>query len=190
GPALAGSGTLPMNLPKVAAPRPRTLKDVEDEETWPMTLREAVYVALDNSEIVRVISPCPKPPTANCFAPVEPTDGYSGPIVISRLNPEVDDWRFKTEVLALVRSVEQQYWNLAQAHTWLWAADRDVSLTREILEREETELAVGRGTFADVAEVKQRLEQFQLDRVTRTSGVITTEPQLRPVLGPPSAPTP
>ncbi len=46
---------------------------------------------------------------------------------------------------------------------------------------------VGRGTVADVAEAAQRLEQFNLDLVTRTSDVITTERQLRNILGLPPA---
>src|SRR5262249_14007557 len=109
------------------------------------------------------------------------------PIVISRLNPDVDPWRFKTEALAKVRSVEQQYWNLAQAHAWFRATDRAAALSREVLEREEAGLAVGRGTFADVAEAAQRLEQFLLDRVTRNSDVNTTEVGLRRLLGLPPA---
>jgi hypothetical protein len=174
---------LPSNLPKVAAPRPQTLKEEEDQETWPMTLRQAICTALDNGEFARVISRCPKPPTANCFAPSEDTDSYAGAIVISRLNPAVDPWRFKTEALAKVRSVEQQYWNLAQAHASLWAVDRAVSLAREVLDREEAELTAGRGTVADVAEASQRLEQFILDQVTRNSDVHTTEVALHQLLG-------
>ena len=41
--------------------------------------------------------------------------------------------------------------------------------------------------MADVAEAQQRLEQFRLDLVTRTSDVITTERQLRNILGLPPA---
>jgi outer membrane protein TolC len=109
------------------------------------------------------------------------------PIVISRLNADAAVWRFKAEVMASVRSVEQQYWNLAQSHVQLWASDRAVSLAQEILNRENAELVVGRGTVADVAEAAQRLEQFNLDLVTRTSDVITTERQLRNILGLPPA---
>jgi outer membrane protein TolC len=86
-----------------------------------------------------------------------------------------------------VRSIEQQYWNLAQAHVQLWAADRAATLAEEVLNREQAELTVGRGTVADVAEARQRLEQFRLDLVTRTSDVITTERQLRNLLGLPPA---
>ncbi len=109
------------------------------------------------------------------------------PIVIARLNADAAVWRFKAEVMAEVRSIEQQYWNLAQSHVQLWSADRAVSLAEEILNRERAELMVGRGTIADVAEAEQRLEQFNLDLVTRTSDVITTERQLRNLLGLPPA---
>jgi outer membrane protein TolC len=109
------------------------------------------------------------------------------PIVISRLNADASVWRFQAEVMAQLRSIEQQYWNLAQSHVQLWSSDRAVSTAEEILKREEAELKVGRGTHADVAEAKQRLEQFQLDLVTRTSDVITTERQLRNILGLPPA---
>jgi len=109
------------------------------------------------------------------------------PIVISRLNADAAVWRFKAEVMAHVRSVEQQYWSLSQSHVQLWSSDRAVSLADEILKREQAELVVGRGTIADVAEAAQRLEQFNLDLVTRTSDVITTERQLRNILGLPPA---
>ena len=45
------------------------------------------------------------------------------PIVIARLNADVAVWRFKAEVQAHVRSVEQQYWALAQAQVQHWASE-------------------------------------------------------------------
>ena len=109
------------------------------------------------------------------------------PIVIARLNADAAVWRFKAEVMAHVRSIEQQYWSLAQQHVQLWSSEKAVELAREILKREQAELRVGRGTVADVAEAQQRLEQFNLDLVTKTSDVITTERQLRNILGLPPA---
>ena len=109
------------------------------------------------------------------------------PIVVARLNADAAVWRFKAEVMAHVRSIEQQYWNLAQQHVQLWSAEKAVELAREIVNREQAELVVGKGTIADVAEAQQRLEQFNLDLVTRTSDVITTERQLRNILGLPPA---
>jgi outer membrane protein TolC len=109
------------------------------------------------------------------------------PIVVARLNADAAVWRFKAEVMASVRSIEQQYWSLAQQHVQLWSAEKAVELAREIVNREQAELVVGKGTVADVAEAQQRLEQFNLDLVTRTSDVITTERQLRNILGLPPA---
>ncbi len=109
------------------------------------------------------------------------------PIVIARLSADAAVWRFKAEVMASVRSIEQQYWSLSQQQVQLWSSETAVSLGEEILKREQSELEVGRGTRADVAEAQQRLEQFRLDFVTRTSDVITTERQLRNILGLPPA---
>jgi outer membrane protein TolC len=109
------------------------------------------------------------------------------PIVIARLNADAAVWRFKAEVMAHVRSIEQQYWSLAQQHVQLWSSEKAVELAREIVNREQAELVVGKGTVADVAEAQQRLEQFNLDLVTKTSDVITTERQLRNILGLPPA---
>ncbi len=89
--------------------------------------------------------------------------------------------------MAHVRSIEQQYWALSQQQVQLWSRETAVELGEEILSRERAELEVGRGTTADVAEAQQQLEQFQLDLVTATSDVITTERQLRNILGLPPA---
>ncbi len=183
----------PMAMPKVAPPR--TLSSPGPRETWPMTLSEAFRIALDNSEIVRVIA---SDRQARPVGGAEPTALKTGtsprkeeanrpPIVIARSCADTDAWRFRSEVMAEVRSVEQQYWNLAQAHVQLWCAERAVSLAREVLNREEAKLLPGHGTIADVAEAAQRVEQFELDLVTRTSDVITTERQLRNLLGLPPA---
>jgi outer membrane protein TolC len=109
------------------------------------------------------------------------------PIIIARLNADASVWAFKAEIMAEVRSIEQQYWSLAQQHVQLWSSEKAVELAEEILKREQSELEVGRGTVADVAEAQQRLEQFRLDLVTKTSDVITTERQLRNLLGLPPA---
>src|SRR5262249_53556832 len=109
------------------------------------------------------------------------------PIVVARLTADGAIWRFKAAAMAPARSVRQQYWSLAQQHVQLWSAEKAVELAREIVNREQAELVVGKGTIADVAEAQQRLEQFNLDLVTRTSDVITTERQLRNILGLPPA---
>lgn len=119
--------------------------------------------------------------------PLVGLEANRAPIVIARINADAAVWRFKADIMAEVRSIEQQYWTLAQQHVQLWSAEKAVELAREIVNREQAELVVGKGTVADVAEAQQRLEQFNLDLVTRTSDVITTERQLRNILGLPPA---
>ena len=157
-----------------------------------MTLREAIGIGLANSEIARVIAlGAMGVGGAASTGAEEAKRAYSNgkPIVIAGLDADASSWRFRAEVMAEVRSVEQQYWNLSQAHAQLWAADRAVGMAKEVLEREQAELTLGRGTRADVAEAQQRLEQFNLDLVMRTSDVITTERQLRKSIGLPPADT-
>ena len=182
-----------MPLPKVT--KPRAIQDPEAGEAWPMTLQTAIQIGLDNSEVVRVIAfgaqgiPIGgfEPTPLNAGSAVPTSDGKPAPIVIARLNADADPFRFKAEVMAPCRSVEQQYWALAQAHVQAWAADNAVNLSKEIFKKEQADLHMCRGSVADVAEAAQRLEQFELDLVTRKSDVITSERQLRNILGLPPA---
>ena len=108
-------------------------------------------------------------------------------IVIARINADASVWNFKAAVMAHVRSIEQQYWALSQSQIQLWSREAAVRLGEEILRRERAEFEAGRGTAADLAEAQQNLERFQLAFITATSDVITTERQLRNILGLPPA---
>jgi RNA polymerase sigma factor (sigma-70 family) len=176
-------------------PTPTTVNATEAGEKWPMTLSNAFRIAMDNCEGARVIAFNADGIPIGGFEPkpggVAAKDrvSRSPSLVIGRLDAGASPWSFKSLVMARLRSVEQQYWNLAQSHVQLWASEQAVSLAEEILKREEAELQVGRGTVADVAEIAQRLEQFNLDLVTRTSDLITTERGFRNLLGLPAADT-
>ena len=85
------------------------------------------------------------------------------------------------------QAAEHQYWNLAHAHAVVRSSDQATRTAQKILNREQAELSAGRGTVADVAEAAQRLEQLNLDLVTRISDEITTERLLRKTLGLPLA---
>jgi hypothetical protein len=101
-----------------------------------MTLQTAILIGLDNSEIVRVISfgvqgiphGSIEPIAQKAGATTQASDGGPAPIVIARLNADASLYRFKTEVMAHLRSIEQQYWALASAQVQLRAADQVVSL--------------------------------------------------------------
>jgi RNA polymerase sigma factor (sigma-70 family) len=143
----------------------------ESDEIWSLTLRQAIAIGLDNSRTVRLLS-------------------FGRPGTLLRVAPRdavTDAGRFKSAIMEEVRSIEQQYWNLLQAHTQLWAADRAVSIVQDIVKKEQTELTAGRVVVADVAEAVQRLVQANLDVTTRTSDVITTERRLRELIGLPAA---
>ncbi len=146
----------------------------EVDTPWSLSLREAVRIGLDNAETIRLIS---------LNANAEAGDAFE----IAPRTSDVDAHRFKAEVMAHVRSIEQQYWSLAQQHVQLWSVKRAVEVAEETVKRELSDLNIGHGTAADVAESQQRLEQFKLDVVTKTSDVITTERQLRNILGLPPA---
>jgi hypothetical protein len=171
-------------------------------EIWALSLADATRIGLENSEVVRVLSlgaqgtpvggfegeapnvPCPaRHKRGRASASPHDLAAHQRPIVIARLNADASLGQFKAEVMALVRSIEQQYWNLAQQHVQLFASEKAVDLAEEILKREQSDLEVGRGTVADVAEAQQRLEQFRLDVVAKTSDVLTTERQFRNILG-------
>jgi outer membrane protein TolC len=109
------------------------------------------------------------------------------PIVIARLNADVAVWRFKAEVMAMVRSIEQQYWALAQQQVRLWASETAVELGEQILRREQTKYETGTGSLPNLAEAQEQLERFRLQFVSDTADVITTERQLRNILGLPPA---
>ncbi|MDB5349759.1 MAG: outer membrane protein [Planctomycetota bacterium] len=124
----------------------------------------------------------------NAFNP-NPTpaglEANRAPIVVQRLQTDVSVWRFKAEVMAGIRSVEQQYWALSQAQVQYWASETAVDLGEQILRREEAKYLVGNGALPNVAEAAEQLERFRLDFVDKTANLITTERQLRNILGMP-----
>ena len=109
------------------------------------------------------------------------------PIVIARHQADFTVWQVKSQVMEMVRSIEQQYWAVAQAQTEYWAAETAVGFGEEIVRREEAKVQVGRSALPNLAEAQQNLERFKLDFIARTSNLITVERQLRNLLGLPPA---
>jgi hypothetical protein len=157
-----------------------------------MTIGEAVRIGMYNPEAVRVLPTGASGVPVGRFEPAGPKGGPTGTIgeasrTISLVSPDADLPRFTSEVMAHVRSIEQQYWNLSQQYVQLWAVEKAVGISQAVLDREEARRKTGEGNAADVAEASQRLEQLRLDLVSRTSDVITAERQLRHLLGLPPA---
>jgi RNA polymerase sigma factor (sigma-70 family) len=150
-------------------PNSHALKEPGDD--WALTLPEAIRIGVENADGIRVIS-----------------IGENGtPSKIAPRSRGVDVEQFKAEAMAHVRSIEQQYWNLAQANVQFRAAETAVTTAEGFVTRLTAEQKVGLATLADLDEASQRLEQFKLDLVTRSSDVNTTERQLRNILGLPPA---
>jgi outer membrane protein TolC len=111
------------------------------------------------------------------------------PIIIARLGADQAVWRFKAEVMAMVRSIEQQYWVLSHKYVALWSAQTAFDLSEDLLEDVKANQAVGsrRGSRRDLADAQWQVEQARLNLVTATSDLLYTERQLRNILGLPPA---
>lgn len=180
-------------VPKVA--RPQTSAP-ESREAWTLSLRDAIRIGLDNSEAIRVIRiraqsipvsdegpTTPDNVTIRFAVPADP----NGDLVIAPVNRDASAWNFQAAVMAHVRSIEQQYWALWEQQVTLGAREAAVKLAEEALRRERDEMEVGHGVAADIAEAEEQLEKFKLGLVSAVSDRITTERQLRNLLGLPPA---
>jgi len=171
-------------VPTVGKPGETPVSEVRD--LWGLSLPEAIRISLDNSEVVRLIR-CSGPAQICKGQPPDEWDGTT-PLIIGRVQTDANLWRLKAEVMVHIRSVEQQYWSLAQQYTQREASEKAVALAQELLKIEEADLTLSRGgNSAAVAECRERLEQFRLDLVTKTCDVNTTERQLRNIMGLPAS---
>lgn len=162
----------PASPPK--PPRTSPIPEGLDNEVWQLTLRDAIRIGLEASEGVGLVKPADGR---------GPDNGYE----IVPLTADLDQYQFKSHIMAYVRSITQRYSDLGQQYSQLWAAEKAVELTEEALNRAESLLKLGSGTVADVAEARQRLEQFKLDLVTKTSDLMASQQSLRGLLSVPHA---
>ena len=128
--------------------------EVLGDEAWSLSLRDAVRIGLDRLRD----RPCPvaarRSPARVRADPAEKDSAdrlRDGQLVIHPVSADANAQRFKAEVMALVRSIEQQYWSLSQQYVQLWAAEKVVELADEVVKSEEAKRKAGRGTTADVA---------------------------------------
>ena len=178
--SLVGADGQPPGKPQLpcVAPVAIEFKTTQTSERWPMDLATAIHIAFDNSEDIRVAELGVRSLNA-CF-PLR-TDG---PITIARINADTPAVKLKSDAMALVRSVEQQYWNRAQAQVALESAEQAVCTTQELLEKAQAKITLSRsGLPPEVVEAAQRLEQFNSDLMTRKADVVASERALRKVLG-------
>jgi hypothetical protein len=173
-----------------------------EAELWPMTLRAATRIALDNSEFARVVASDGVGTTGGCFEThrvcnVEPGPEISiGPecgvhekranFVIMGVNADRSHSRFKADAMALVRSVEQQYWNLSQAHAAFRSADLAATAAHDLFDETPAYLVQCCDQWNDVADAATTAKRLDVDVLRRMSDVNTAERQLRGALGLPA----
>jgi outer membrane protein TolC len=137
-------------------------------ETWRLTLTDAIRIGVKNCENLKV---------------VEQGDSLR----IARVNADASVWNFKAAVMAHVRSIVQQYWALVTEDVRVWARERAVQLCAEVVRKETADASGPRGPRTNLAEARANLERFRLALAAAESDRITTERQLRSILGlPPS----
>jgi RNA polymerase sigma factor (sigma-70 family) len=165
--------------PATAALKPGAFED----QQWPLTLSEAIYYGIERSGVARVLVDFHGSPPA-----ADSRNRARSRVVVgwSSAPPKEGDWKQRARLMQIVRSVEERYWDLAQQYDQLRASEKAVEFAKTLKDREQSELESGRGTVADVAEATQRLEQFQLDLITKTSDVRTEERNLRSLLAMPA----
>ncbi len=185
-----------------SAQRPTTWSafsvDNVPDEIWPLTIREANRIAFQNSRSLRVTYSyvSTRPVGCNLGAPIiEEEDNQPRPacarkssIVVEPMNADANIGQTKSEAIALVRLVDNLYWNLADAHAADWAADKAVTRAKDLVEVLE---AAGNPDcekdLHDLADGIRRLKQFEKDLAERTSEVLTAERVFRKALGVPEA---
>ena len=159
-PALPSPSTPPPLVPKLKSP-------AGPEKTRPLTLPDALRVGLENAPVARVL-----------YAG-EPAGGR--PTVIAPRG-DVSPFRFKAEVMALVRSIDQQYWALGHQNARRQGKEVAVALGEEILRGEEARVQAGGGSATDVAAARESLERSRVELADATADVATAERLLRNLL--------
>ncbi len=170
--ALLGSAT-PASCWAVLS-EPETVCDAAG--TWRLSLSEAIGTALAHCESVRVVSFC-----ASTGTPCDDKRKACSPmIVIGPRDANTSIWRFNAEILGLVYSVEQKYWNLAERQKVLQAQQLAVHEASELFLREQ---ALGQkqcpDKLAGMGDIQQNLDRLSLDLAQKATDVLTAERELR-----------
>jgi hypothetical protein len=158
-----------VETPEADACCERVEERAKSHELWKLSLPQAIRIALENSDFVRVTSSGLQ------------TDG--APIMIARLTADDGDDCFKSDAMALVRSVEQQYWKLYIAQAHLANAERAAEIAEEVICDEAQALGCFEGYIFALAEAALRLEWINADVARGALSVVDNEQGLRTLMG-------
>ncbi len=166
----------------------------DGQEIWAMSLREAARISLERGALARVTFAGDRNRVyAMCFGGEPPGDAERRPrpsyasrssIVIEPVDTVASTSSFKSDVMEIIRSVEEEYWKLAEAHVRVWAADRMVRYAQDLVGSAQ---AVGDPScpddLSDLIDACGRLDQFRREFVAATAGVNHAEHDLRKLMG-------
>lgn len=147
----------------------------DEPERWPMSLPEAIRIALDNSEIIRVV-----------HTPIAPGT-IAGPTLIERVKVDTPPARFRSDATALVRSVEQQYWVVAAQRARAACAETAVRTAREVLDKEQAPLYCKSPKVQELAEAIPTFEHLKNDLTFQADRLADAERRLGLIIGVPPA---
>lgn len=161
----------------------------DSQELWPLTLADAIRIAAFNSENARTlqvsnyfIGGCFEPSPPEMMGLTDSPDKQESWIVIAPLDHDQSLGQFRSEITALVRTVEDKYWALHERTVELWARQKAVELVQKALVRRKRE-----HRCHGIALAEERLERFRLDAQTTSAERTAAEWRLRTSIGCPIA---
>jgi hypothetical protein len=189
--------------------RAAALAGETDADRWLMTLPDAIRIALDNSGIVCVVYgrlppgtvteedrrdpeaflgylPYYVAPLGFAERPLERTP-ITGPFMIHRVNADTPPERFRAEDMALVRSVEQQYWVVAAQRMRVACGEQVVMTAADLIKKEQAEPTGCSGCNVYLVDATIRFAQFEKDMKARTAKLADADRRLRLLLGLPAS---
>ncbi len=110
-------------------------------------------------------------------------DVTMAPIRIAAARAEMTDWRFKQEVLALVRSVETSYWTLYLEQQNFIAIDQALPLLREIVRVRQEQASTDAGTNLALSRARAEMLMFEQRRLATLSRIAEQQLVIRDLMG-------
>ncbi len=154
------------------------LECAESQEIWQLSLPQAIRIAFDHSGFICVAGES-KPSADGSTADGTPT-------VIARLRADDAVQPFKASTGALVRSVEEAYWNLYAAEAHLMYAERELETAEEVMSEEIDALGCDQAPGPEFAVTADRLKVMTADVTRGACAVRDNEQRLRDLIGLPS----
>jgi hypothetical protein len=158
---------------------------VECREPWQLTLPEAIRITLENADFIRIVGDADD--DCLCVCPMTGClDAENTPMEVACDDADGASMEFKSDATALVRSVEQQYWNLYVARVHLGCAERAAGIAEDVIGTKLFDL-MSHASRSELADAADRLEELSADVARGASSVADAERQLRVVMGLPSS---